>query len=110
MTSFQLCVHRNRFVCVRVCVCRTLWVVCARGEISEVPDTVYLQPPAPHISGHVVSQPPALNWGEGKKRKIHKNTDKEFPDLFTCCNLGWMCACVCVGGAQRAEECISTCH
>lgn len=100
MTSFQLCVHRNRFVCLCVCVCCTLWVVRARGEISEVPDTVCFQPPTPHISGHVVSQPPALNWmgGGGGETRCSKIQTKNSQNLFTCCELGWMCVCVGWGG------------
>lgn len=91
---------------VCVFVCRTLWVVWALGEISEVPDTVCPQPPTPHISGHVVSQPPALNW---KKRKDgHKYRQRNSQNLLTHCVLGWIYiyiyVSVCWGVCRHKEQ------
>lgn len=49
-------------VCVCVFACRTLWVVGALGEISEVPDPICLHPASPHISGDGFSHPPGLKF------------------------------------------------
>ena len=59
-------------VCVCVRVCLTLWVVWAFGKISEVPHSVCLYPPTPHISGDAVSHPPGL------KRRRDGQTVQEY--------------------------------
>lgn len=58
------CQYRGGLHCMEV----VLWVVCPCGEVCEVPNSIDLQPPTPHISAHGVCYPPGIVNGSHQEQ------------------------------------------